>query len=60
MQDKNSKATFERSGSTKKNIRFEDELLKQINLVAGPSNFSAWVKEACREKLRKNGIEPKG
>ncbi|MGV0085942.1 YlcI/YnfO family protein [Rahnella aceris] len=60
MQDKNFKADFERSGSTKKNIRFEDELLEQINAVAGAGKFSLWVKEACREKLRKHGIEPKG
>lgn len=59
MQDKNLKAAFERSGSTKKNIRFEDELLEQINDAAGPGQFSSWVKEACREKLRKLGFEPK-
>ncbi|HEM7928246.1 MULTISPECIES: YlcI/YnfO family protein [Enterobacter] len=52
MQDKNTKAAFERSGSTKKNIRFEDELLNQIVNAAGPGNFSSWVKEACREKLK--------
>lgn len=52
MRDKNSKAAFERSGSTKKNIRFEDDLLEQINVTAGTGNFSSWVKEACREKLR--------
>ncbi|PLJ49006.1 MULTISPECIES: DUF3950 domain-containing protein [Enterobacteriaceae] len=51
MQDKNPKAAFERSASTKKNIRFEDDLLEQINASAGVGNFSAWVKEACREKL---------
>lgn len=43
-----------------KNIRFEDALLEQINETAGTGNFSSWVKEACREKLRKSGIEPKG
>ncbi|WP_411569496.1 YlcI/YnfO family protein [Pectobacterium cacticida] len=59
MQDKNTKSAFERSGSTKKNIRFEDDLLKQINDVAGPGNFSSWVKEACREKLYKLAIKPK-
>ncbi|HBB6760295.1 TPA: DUF3950 domain-containing protein [Citrobacter amalonaticus] len=53
MQDKNTKAAFERSGSTKKNIRFEDDLLEQINAVAGTGNFSSWVKEACREKLQR-------
>ncbi|EGW85464.1 hypothetical protein ECSTEC94C_1014 [Escherichia coli STEC_94C] len=57
---KNEKPKFDRSGSTKKNIRFEDTLLQQINEVAGPGNFSSWVKNACRDKLRKEGIEPKG
>lgn len=57
MQDKNSKAAFERSGSTKKNIRFEDDLLEQINISAGAGNFSAWVKEACREKLRREALK---
>jgi len=56
MQEKNSKAAFERAGSTKKNIRFEDELLEQIYAAAGPGNFSAWVKQACQEKLRNDVI----
>ncbi|EMK9441269.1 DUF3950 domain-containing protein, partial [Escherichia coli] len=56
MQEKNEKPKFDRSGSTKKNIRFEDTLLQQINEVAGPGNFSSWVKNACRDKLRKEGI----
>ncbi|HID4134410.1 TPA: YlcI/YnfO family protein [Pluralibacter gergoviae] len=58
MQDKNLKSAFERSGSTKKNIRFEDDLLEEINKAAGAGNFSSWVKDACRDKLRKQGIEP--
>ncbi|WP_334667034.1 DUF3950 domain-containing protein [Klebsiella variicola] len=48
MQEKKSKRDFDRSSSTAKNIRFEDELLEQINNAAGPGNFSSWVKEACR------------
>lgn len=60
MQDKSSKPAFERAGSTKKNIRFEDELLEQINNAAGPGQFSSWVKEACKEKLYKLGIDDKG
>ncbi|ELV1432361.1 YlcI/YnfO family protein [Escherichia coli] len=59
MQEKKPKRDFDRSSSTAKNIRFEDELLEQINEAAGPGQFSSWVKEACREKLRKLGIEPK-
>ncbi|OCG38655.1 YlcI/YnfO family protein [Gilliamella sp. Bif1-4] len=53
MQDKKDKKSFERSNSTTKHIRFEDDLLAQIDLSAGKGNFSAWVKDACREKLAK-------
>lgn len=60
MQVKNEKLKHDRSGSTRKIIRFEDELLEQIDSIAGEGNFSAWVKAACREKLRQQGIEPKG
>ncbi|KAB0545391.1 DUF3950 domain-containing protein [Pantoea stewartii] len=60
MQDKNTKHAFDRSGSTKKNIRFEDELLEQINIAAGQGQFSSWVKDACRQRLQREGIEPKG
>ncbi|QWA12770.1 DUF3950 domain-containing protein [Sodalis ligni] len=60
MQDKNDKPAFERSGSTKKNIRFEDALLEQIDSIAGNGNFSSWVKDACRQRLKREGIEPKG
>ncbi|EMD1654729.1 YlcI/YnfO family protein [Pluralibacter gergoviae] len=59
MQDKSSKHKFDRSGSTMKNIRFEDDLLEQINKAAGVGNFSSWVKDACRDKLRKSGVIPK-
>jgi hypothetical protein len=52
MQEKK-KAEFDRKKSTMKNIRFEDELLEQIEKAAGKGNFSKWVKEACREKLKK-------
>lgn len=43
-----------------KHIRFEDDLLEQINAAAGSGQFSSWVKEACREKLQKLDIESKG
>ncbi|MBD8153331.1 DUF3950 domain-containing protein [Pantoea agglomerans] len=52
MQDKINKPSFDRSGSTKKNIRFEDDLLAEINESAGSGNFSSWVKDACRQKLK--------
>jgi hypothetical protein len=60
MQEKKEKKSFDRSSSTMKHIRFEDELLVQIDFVAGKGNFSAWVKDACREKLLNLGIEPIG
>jgi len=50
MQEKK-KPNFDRTKSTMKNIRFEDELLEQIEKAAGKGNFSQWVKEACRSKL---------
>jgi hypothetical protein len=40
------KPNFDRTKSTMKNIRFEDELLEKIEKAAGKGNFSKWVKEA--------------
>lgn len=38
--------------SAKKNIRFEHELLMEIEAVKpNGMSFSQWVKEACREKI---------
>ena len=38
--------------SSKKNIRFEHDLIEQIEQAKDPLiPFSAWVKQACREKL---------
>lgn len=38
--------------SSKKNIRFEHELINEIDKKKGSLiPFSAWVKQACREKL---------
>ncbi|EOG1817896.1 YlcI/YnfO family protein [Enterobacter hormaechei] len=51
MQEKK-KANFDRTKSTMKNIRFEDELLEQIEKAAGKGNFSKWVKEACEMRLK--------
>ncbi|MBV7404879.1 YlcI/YnfO family protein [Enterobacter sp. ENT03] len=52
MQEKK-KPHFDRTKSTMKNIRFEDELLEQIEKAAGKGNFSKWVKEACKMRLQK-------
>ncbi|EKN3404993.1 YlcI/YnfO family protein [Yersinia enterocolitica] len=60
MQEKKTKREFDRSNSTVKNIRFEDSLLEQIDSVAGQGNFSSWVKDSCRQRLEREGIEPKG
>ncbi|MFY0667315.1 MAG: DUF3950 domain-containing protein [Alteromonas stellipolaris] len=54
MQEKDKKS-FERSGSTRKQIRFEDELLIKIEADRSKTGeaFSEWVKDACQEKLKK-------
>lgn len=53
MQDKNKKS-FERLGSTRKQIRFEDDLLSKIDEDRAKTNqaFSVWVKDACERKLK--------
>ena len=41
--------------SAKKNIRFEHELIDEINEIKSKNqSFSSWVKQACREKLRRD------
>lgn len=52
VQDENKKS-FERLGSTRKQIRFEDDLLRKIeeNRVKTTQSFSEWVKDACKQKL---------
>ncbi|WKM73962.1 YlcI/YnfO family protein [Klebsiella oxytoca] len=60
MQESPIKNKTDRTNSTRKIIRFEDGLLEQINELAGEGNFSSWVKDACRERLRNAGIKPKG
>lgn len=41
--------------SAKKNIRFEHELIDEINDVKYENqSFSSWVKQACREKIRRD------
>lgn len=55
MQDKKIKRSDERKGSTRKNIRFEDDLVEKIETSAAriEVSFSEWVKDACRNKLKK-------
>ena len=56
MQDKKIKRSDERKGSTRKNIRFEDDLLEEIEISSAKENnsFSEWVKDACKQKLKGN------
>ncbi|WP_370243702.1 YlcI/YnfO family protein [Marisediminitalea sp.] len=55
MQEKTQKKSFERSGSTRKQIRFEDDLFNEIEKSRLTTNesFSEWVKDACNKKLGK-------
>ena len=52
--DNKPKRSDERKGSTRKNIRFEDELLNQIETdrQSTSETFSEWVKDACNKKLK--------
>jgi hypothetical protein len=43
----------ERSTSTRKNIRWNNELLAQVDEARGDESFSSWVQSACRDKLSK-------
>jgi hypothetical protein len=51
MQEESKKKTFERSGSTRKQIRFEDELVNKIDSQRDNQPFATWVKDACNERL---------
>jgi hypothetical protein len=42
-----------RTTSTKKNIRFENDLVEKIDAVRNEQPFSEWVKDACKKKLSK-------
>ena len=45
------------SKSGKKNIRFEHDLVEQIEKAKDPLiPFAAWVKQACREKLNSGKV----
>lgn len=51
MQEENK--PVERTTSTRKNIRFNNDLLKSIESALGGQSFSAWVQDACKMKLKK-------
>ncbi|AXC73854.1 DUF3950 domain-containing protein [Salmonella enterica] len=47
------------SKTSTKNIRFSHAMLEQIEHVMKAQktrNFSAWVKEACREKIKLHNV----
>jgi len=48
------KPKTDRKNSTRKIIRFQDELLSLIDQERASESFSAWVQDACREKLQGN------
>lgn len=44
--------------SSKKNIRFEHDLIEQIEQAKDPLiPFAAWVKQACRDKLNGDKVQ---
>ena len=54
MQENNSKnvpRSDKRTTSTKKNMRFEKDLIEKIDSVRGDQSFSQWVKAACWMRL---------
>ena len=50
--EKKPKRSDERTGSVRKNIRFEDELVNKIDADRDAQPFSEWVKDACKKKLK--------
>ncbi len=44
----------ERATSTRKNIRFDNELLKEIKANLKGESFSSWVQAACKEMVHTN------
>tara|TARA_R110001592_G_scaffold282121_1_gene549797 strand:+ start:5482 stop:5667 length:186 start_codon:yes stop_codon:yes gene_type:complete len=56
MQEENKNnppRTDKRTTSTKKNMRFENDLIEKIDAVRSDQPFSEWVKDACWTKLDK-------
>lgn len=49
--EKKPKRSDERSGSVRKNIRFEDDLIEAIDVDRKTESFASWVKDACKKKL---------
>ncbi|MGO4894216.1 hypothetical protein [Flavobacterium sp. W21_SRS_FM6] len=49
----NSPRSDKRTTSTKKNMRFENDLVEQIDADRKEQPFAEWVKDACKKKLGK-------
>ena len=56
MQEKVIQRSDKRSTSTRKSIRFSNELIALINEAKADEGFSSWVFEACKEKLSKANL----
>jgi hypothetical protein len=41
-----------RTTSTRKNIRFNNDLLESVESAKGSQSFAMWVQDACRDKLK--------
>jgi hypothetical protein len=52
--EKKPKRSDERSGSVRKNIRFEDDLIEAIDADRKEEPLASWVKDACKKKLNQN------
>jgi hypothetical protein len=49
----NSPRSDKRTTSTKKNMRFENDLVEEIDADRKEQPFAEWVKDACKKKLGK-------
>jgi len=56
MQADIKKRSDNRTTSTRKIIRYNNELLALIEDVRGDETFSSWVQSACKEKLSKANL----
>ncbi len=46
------------NSSTRKNIRFENELLTKIDNIRGEKPFGTWVQEVCAQSVRTEKSSP--
>ncbi|OWF84437.1 hypothetical protein B4916_23565 [Yersinia intermedia] len=60
MPDKITKTISLHPGRTVVEFTLNDVLLRQITNMAGNGNIDMWLVDACRQRLRRLGIEPTG